>query len=91
LCVGYADLAYDGGVKPRLSQSLVLHHKQYSTEGENQAIDAYSERLQAYYQSQQLKPVPWPELIRQRLQSAVSLGGRVKLAGLLRSRGFSLD
>ncbi|MEK1939561.1 MAG: NADPH-dependent oxidoreductase [Pseudomonas sp.] len=91
LCVGYADPSYDGGVKPRLGQDVVLHIDQYSTAGEDEAVRVYSERLQAYYTSQQLQPVTWPDLLRQRLQSVVTLGGRVKLAGLLRARGFSLD
>lgn len=91
LCIGYADPAYDGGVKPRLGQGVVLHREQYSITGEAQSVDAYSERLQTYYRSQQLKPISWPELVCQRLQSAVTLGGRVKLAGLLRKQGFRLD
>ncbi|WP_235867944.1 NADPH-dependent oxidoreductase [Pseudomonas ogarae] len=91
LCVGYADPAKETEIKPRLPQAAVLHHEVYSTANEEVLVDEYSARLQAYYRDQQLPILSWPELVLKRLQHVVTLGGRVKVAALLRKQGFSLD
>ena len=90
LCVGYPSTERPAKVKPRLPQSVVLHHETYSVEAEPAAVAEYDERLGAFYQREGLKASGWSEQVINRLQSVSNLHGRERLVEALSTMGFGL-
>jgi nitroreductase len=91
LCVGYADDSRPTAVKPRLPQSVVVHRDVYSSEREQQAIEAYNDNLKHFYAGQQMPQIAWSDLVIKRMQQVETLHGREKVGGALRAHGFSLE
>jgi nitroreductase len=91
LCVGYLDPAKPADIKPRLPQAAVLHHETYSLEAQEEAIAQYSQTMQQFYESQQMKvPGDWAEHSVKRVADAASLSGRDRLREALNHLGFPL-
>ncbi|GGP27167.1 NADPH-dependent oxidoreductase [Silvimonas amylolytica] len=90
LVVGTPDPLRPASVKPRLPQSVVLHHEQYESAPEAAAIASYDEVLKAFYASQGLPPVPWSQHVLGRVKDAAALNGRDRLAQAARTLGFGL-
>lgn len=89
LCVGYAD--QNPTIKPRLAQSAILHHEQYQTEIQFDAIDNYNQVMQAFYQSEGMAVEGnWTEHSLKRVAGPESLSGRDRLRESLHSMGFKL-
>jgi nitroreductase len=90
LCVGYADPTRPAAVKPRLSQSAVLHQEQYQTEQQAAPVAAYDGLLAGFYASQRMPPARWSEQCVDRVRTPEALHGREKLVAALQQLGFAL-
>ncbi|MBV8620062.1 MAG: NADPH-dependent oxidoreductase [Curvibacter sp.] len=93
LVVGRADPAQPASVKPRLAQSVVLHHEQYADPAANHevaAVSHYDGIIQAFQRSQGLPTQPWSEQAAQRVAGAHSLSGRDRLKSFVTGQGFEL-
>ena len=90
LCVGHPDPAAPASVKPRLPQSVVLHHEQYAPAPEPQAIAAYDQAMQAFQTEQGMTRQGWSDLILNRLGTTKALSGRDRLREALGNLGLPL-
>jgi nitroreductase len=90
LCVGYADPATTGEVKPRLPQSVVLHRGRYRTEGETAERAAYDRRLSAFSARQEMNADDWTSRVIARVGTIPALRGRDRLKAALAALGFPL-
>ena len=84
LCIGKP--AQDPEVKPRLPLSVVLKQNSYSTDGDAEALSAYDEHIQDYYQQRtgNNKVASWTSQIAGMLQKEA----RPHLLKFLQSKGF---
>lgn len=89
LTVGYPDPAVETGVKPRLAQSIVLHHERY-TPPEPAAIEAYDQTMNDFRTDQSMTDIAWSRQVSGRLRDPSALMGRDTIAATLRSLGFGL-
>ncbi|WP_119418048.1 NADPH-dependent oxidoreductase [Desertibaculum subflavum] len=90
LCVGYAEAAAAGEVKPRLPQSMVLHRGRYRTEGEAEDRTAYDRRLSAFSARQEMSDDDWTGRVIARIGTIPALRGRDRLKAALAALGFPL-
>ena len=90
LCVGYALPASAGEVKPRLPQSVVLHHNTYSTANETAGRAAYDKKMAAFSQRNEMTQDTWTSRVLGRMSKIAALGGRDKLVSYLNTLGFTL-
>jgi len=88
--VGHPDPAQPAAVKPRLAQSVVLHHEHYSAEAEAAEVPRYDQAIQAFQRDQGLPPVPWSQQASQRVAGPQSLSGRDHLRRFITWQGFEL-
>ena len=90
LCVGYPDPAKAAAVKPRLSQTAVLHRETYKL-AQEEAIADYNEVMKTFYTQQQMNiPGDWSEHSAKRVATPESLSGRDRLRDALKNLGFEL-
>ncbi len=87
LTVGHPDPARPAQVKPRLSQTAVLHHETYDVGAQSEAVSRYDERVSAFYASVGL-PGGWADRLQERLGSPTSLHGRERLREALTALGL---
>jgi nitroreductase len=90
LVVGKPDPAHPSSIKPRLPQATVLHHEQYSTTTESDAIASYETVIQAFQASQKLPVQEWKRQAVGRVKGPESLGGRARLIEALTNLGFTI-
>ena len=90
LCVGYADEPGPAPVKPRLPQSVVLHHGQYGTAGETTGVTGYDRAMEAFSGATERTRTSWTERVRARLGRISALAGRDRLHEVLVELGFPL-
>ncbi|WP_083900863.1 NADPH-dependent oxidoreductase [Azospirillum sp. B4] len=90
LCVGYADPARPAAVKPRLPQSVVLHHERYDATGAGAAIAAYDGEVRAFYADQGINAPDWSQTVSARVRGPAALTGRHRLRQTLLDFGFPL-
>lgn len=90
MCVGHPDPAVVTDVKPRLPQSVVLHHERYDTRAENAGLTAYDARLSHFQKGQSMREVGWTGSVLSRLKGPESLSGRHVLREVLAGLGFTL-
>lgn len=91
LCVGYADPDVNVAIKPRLSQSVVLHRETYKLDELDEGVSSYNEVMKEFYNSQQMSIAgDWSEHSSKRVAFAESLSGRDKLKEILLGLGFGL-
>jgi nitroreductase len=89
MCVGHVDTSRPAAdIKPRLSQSVIVHHEQYTTEGEAEAVASYNGHMRAFQRSQGMAEIDWSEQSSQRVAGPQSLSGRDRLVEALRACGF---
>ncbi|MBL6458514.1 NADPH-dependent oxidoreductase [Belnapia sp. T6] len=88
LCVGYA--AVPGEVKPRLPQSMVLHHERYDATREQTQRAAYDAVLGEFSARNGMGPDGWTRRVIGRLGAIKAMAGRDKLVAALRAIGFPL-
>ncbi len=90
LCVGYAAPQAEGDVKPRLPQSVVLHHERYdrrNVDGERKAYDA---ELETFSRRQDMQATTWTERVLNRLGPIKSMNGRERMRAALARLGFEV-
>lgn len=87
LAVGIPDPDEPAGVKPRLPQSSVLHHETYQPEVADAALEAYDQRLAAYYERFGLSG-GWTGRALTRLAGPHSMAGRHTISRSLQRLGL---
>lgn len=91
LCVGYADPARAGAIRPRLEPGAVLHRETYDVAAQLPAIQRYDEIMSRWYMEQGIKaPESWSGHSAQRIENAAALSGRDVLREQLLKLGFGL-
>ena len=90
LVVGYPDPARETGIKPRLPQSVVLHHEQYSAAPRSDAIDGYNSTVREFQREQGMRAIDWTQQCFDRVKDAAALRGRDRMREALRNLGFEL-
>lgn len=87
LAVGVPDPEESAGIKPRLPQSVVLHHETYDADDADR-IAEYDERAAAYNRSFGLSGA-WSDRVRTRLAGVQSMVGREAMREWLEKRGLA--
>ncbi|ENO83699.1 nitroreductase family protein, partial [Thauera linaloolentis] len=91
MCVGHPDPARPAAVKPRLPQSVVLHHEKYSLAAQEPGIEAYNAAMAHFYDAQRMNVHgTWAVHSAKRIAGPQTLSGRDRLVEALRERGFKL-
>ena len=88
LTIGYPDPAVTTGVKPRLAQSVVLHHEHYRPAPDT-AIDAYDAASREFREGQAMSDTAWSQQAASRIRGPESLMGRHTLRETLQALGFA--
>lgn len=90
MCVGYAAPNVANEVKPRLSQDVVLHREEYSTEGETQGRAAYDALMAAFSRRNEMSTDTWTKRVLGRMGKIAAMSGRDKLVAALHAMGFEV-
>lgn len=93
LCVGWPDPERPAAIKPRLPQSVVVHHDRYRPEQAVAGAPAYDATMRRFYESERME-VPggsWTAHSAQRVASAAALRGRDVLRKTLTKLGLGLQ
>jgi nitroreductase len=90
LCVGYPTEGREGEVKPRLPQSVVVHHGTYKLAGEPAKRAAYDAEMSDFSARHEMAAATWSERVIDRNGTIKALRGRDLLAPALRALGFPL-
>lgn len=91
MCVGYATEAAAAEVKPRLPQSVVLHHEAYAVpDDEAQRRSAYDALMGAFSARNEMSTDSWTKRVIGRMGKLAALSGRDKLVAALHALGFEL-
>ena len=90
LCVGYADTNSKNDVKPRLPQSMVVHHERYDSAAEGRDRPVYDAELARFCVTQDMAATGWTDRMRNRMGPLKSMNGRNRLRGILNKLGFEL-
>jgi len=90
LCVGYAAEQAAGEVKPRLPQSIVVHHDTYdgrNTETERKTYDGEMAKFAARHEMQ---ASTWTQRVLNRLGPIKSMNSRERMRAALAALGFEI-
>lgn len=91
MVIGYPDpRRQSSAVKPRISQSAVLHRERYRAQPPLVEIANYDVVMKTFYESQNLPQETWSKRSGARLRDAASLNGRDRLRQALSGLGFKL-
>ena len=91
LCVGYAaDDKADGEVKPRLPQSIVLHHDRYDAAEETARRATYDAEMTKFSARHELQAATWTQRVLNRLGPIKSMNGRETIRASLKKLGFEI-
>ncbi len=90
LCVGLPDPQRPSAIKPRLSQSVVLHHERYNADHDAQGVQDYEDRFSAFQKAEGMPVAGWVSRVVDRLGSVAGLGGRDRMRTALTALGFPL-
>ena len=90
LCIGYAAEATSNEVKPRLPQSIVLHHETYATTGETAERHAYDLRMGAFSRRNEVSADDWTRRVIRRMGKIKAMNGRHTLRSTLERLGYPL-
>ena len=90
MCVGYAEPAAAGEVKPRLPQDTILHRGRYQTEGEAAERAAYDRRLSAFSARHEMSDDDWTGRVIARIGSIAAQRGQCRLQAVAAALGFPL-
>ena len=91
LCVGYAaDDKADGEVKPRLPQSIVLHHDRYDAAEEAARRATYDAEMTKFSARHELQAATWTQRVLNRLGPLTSMNGRETIRASLKKLGFEI-
>ncbi|MGQ0580742.1 MAG: nitroreductase family protein [Reyranella sp.] len=91
LCVGYAaDGKAQGEVKPRLPQSIVLHHERYDAAQEAALRATYDAEMTKFSSRHELQAATWTQRVLNRLGPIKSMNGRETIRASLKKLGFDI-
>jgi len=92
MCVGHPDPERPASVKPRLPQSVVLHHEQYTIDqvAETDGVGTYDNHMEAFQREQGMAEVGWTKSVISRLGNAAGLMGRDRMRAALATLGLEL-
>jgi nitroreductase len=90
LCVGYADGKAEGEVKPRLPQSVVLHHDRYDATKEAALRATYDAEMTKFSARHELQAATWTQRVLNRLGPIKSMTGRETIRASLKKLGFEI-
>lgn len=90
LCVGYAAEKADGEVKPRLPQSIVVHHERYDTRPADAERKAYDGEMATFAARQEMQASTWTQRVLNRLGPIKSMNGRERMRAALKTMGFEV-
>jgi nitroreductase len=90
LCVGYAAERAEGEVKPRLPQSIVLHHERYDTADRDAARKTYDGEMAQFANRQEMQASTWTQRVLTRLGPIKSMNGRERMRAALAALGFEV-
>lgn len=91
MCLGYPEAGDTAAarVKPRLPQSVVLHHESYALAPQREDVALYERRVAEFYEEEQMAQ-SWVARVLKRLRSADSLTGRHRLRDAWNNQGYRL-
>ena len=90
LCVGYADGKAQGEVKPRLPQTVVLHHERYDATQEAALRATYDAEMTKFSARHELQAATWTQRVLNRLGPIKSMNGRETIRASLKKLGFEI-
>lgn len=90
LCVGYAAAEAGGEVKPRLPQSIVLHHETYDARNIDAERRRYDGELEKFATRHEMQATTWTQRVLNRLGPIKSMNGRERMRAALASLGFEV-
>jgi hypothetical protein len=90
LCVGYADPKAKNEVKPRLPQSIVLHHDCYDLAPEARDRRAYDTEMSKFSARHELQAATWTQRVLNRMGPLKSMNGRERMRAALARLGFEI-
>ena len=90
MAIGWPDPAKETGIKPRLPQSVVLHHETYDPEAKRAAIAQYDVTVRGFQAEQGMRAIDWTQQCINRVKDAAALRGRDRMREALRNLGFEL-
>lgn len=90
LCIGYADPAKPGAVKPRLPQPVVLSRERYAPQDELAHVARYDQKVAAFSREQGMGDVNWSSRVLARFANLSGMSGRERLRAMMKALGFEL-
>jgi nitroreductase len=90
LCVGTADPKAKNEVKPRLPQSIVLHHDCYDPAPETQDRPAYDSEMSKFSARHEMQAATWTQRVLNRMGPLKSMNGRERMRAALAKLGFEI-
>lgn len=88
LCVGYPKDGVLNAVKPRLPQSVILHHERYSGARDQEVRAAYDAELGRFSKQHEMSAYTWTERVVSRAQAIKAMSGRHVLRAALERLGI---
>jgi len=89
-CIGLAKPEAAAEVKPRLPQSVILHHNRYLVGDETKNRAAYDQVLLEFSKRNEMAAGTWTDRLLGRAAKLAGMSGRHQMVGWLRSLGFPL-
>ncbi|HEY4169126.1 MAG TPA: NADPH-dependent oxidoreductase [Reyranella sp.] len=90
LCVGYATAEGAGEVKPRLPQSVVVHHDRYDGDARATERTAYDGEMAKFAARHEMQASTWTQRVLNRLGPIKSMNGRERMRAALAALGFEV-
>ena len=90
LCVGYATAEGAGEVKPRLPQSIVVHHDGYDGNAKATERKAYDGEMATFAARHEMQASTWTQRVLNRLGPIKSMNGRERMRTALAALGFEV-
>lgn len=89
-CIGYAKPEAKTEVKPRLPQSVIVHHNTYDAGDETKNRANYDQVLLEFSKRNEMAAGTWTDRLMGRAAKLGGMSGRHQMVGWLRSLGFPL-
>lgn len=88
LVIGWPATDSDAAIRPRLPQSVVAHHNQYSACDFEAHVRSYEEAFHAFREGLGMKDKTWKQAVQGAATSLDYMDGRQNLRATLEERGF---
>ncbi len=90
LCVGYAAETAAAEIKPRLPQSMVLHHERYDADNADSGRKTYDGELEKFSRRNEMEASTWTNRVLVRLGPLKAMSGRDRMRTVLAKMGFEI-